>query len=72
MVSSEECQKFKSFVYCGPRLEEQDDGPALVVRVQPRKNNRPVCGSVGTGWAFEDAGQPRIDPRGTGTVRSLK
>jgi transposase len=36
-------EKFKSFVYRNARLEERDDGPALVVRIEPRKNNRPVC-----------------------------
>jgi transposase len=36
-------EKFKSFVYRNARLEEHDDGPALVVRIEPRKNNRPVC-----------------------------
>jgi transposase len=40
-------EKFKSFVYRGARLEEQDDGPALVVRVEPRKRNRPVCAGCG-------------------------
>ncbi len=40
-------EKFKSFVYRGARLETQDDGPALVVRVEPRKNNRPVCSACG-------------------------
>ncbi len=40
-------QKFKSFVYRSARFEEQDDGPALVVRVEPRRNNRPVCAGCG-------------------------
>jgi transposase len=40
-------EKFKSFVYRTARFEEQDDGLALVVRVEPRRNNRPVCARCG-------------------------
>ena len=40
-------EKFKSFVYGEARLEEQDDGPALVVQMQPRKNSRPYCSGCG-------------------------
>ncbi len=40
-------EKFKSFVYGEARLQEQDGGPALVVRVQPRKNGRPSCSGCG-------------------------
>jgi len=40
-------EKFKSFVYGGVSLEEQDNGPALVVHIQPRRNNRPVCSGRG-------------------------
>jgi transposase len=40
-------EKFKSFVYGAARLEEQDDGPAVVVRVRPRKNGRPRCSGCG-------------------------
>jgi transposase len=36
-------EKFKSFVYADAHLEEQAGGPALVVRIAPRKNNRPYC-----------------------------
>ena len=36
-------EKFKSFVYGEAWLEEQVGGPALVVQVIPRKNNRPYC-----------------------------
>ncbi len=47
-------EKFKSLVYRGARVEEQDDGPALVVRVRPRKNNRPVCSTCGkAGRAYD-------------------
>jgi transposase len=40
-------EKFKSFVYGEAFLEEQDDGPALVVQVRPRKNSKPVCSGCG-------------------------
>ena len=40
-------EKFKSFVYGEARLEEHDDGPALVVQMQPRKNSRPFCSGCG-------------------------
>jgi hypothetical protein len=40
-------EKFKSFVYRDARLEERDDGPALVVRIAPRKNSRPCCSGCG-------------------------
>lgn len=40
-------QKFKSFVYGKASLEKHDDGLALVVEVQPRKNSRPVCSGCG-------------------------
>jgi hypothetical protein len=41
-------EKFKSFVYDEVRLEEQDDGPALVVRTEPRCNSRPTCHAAQT------------------------
>lgn len=40
-------EKFKSFVYAGAILEERAGGPALVVRVRPRKNGRPYCSGCG-------------------------
>ena len=40
-------EKFKSFVYGEARLEERDGGPALVVRVLPRKNGKPSCSGCG-------------------------
>jgi transposase len=40
-------EKFKSFVYAEAFLEELDDGPALVVRVRPRKNGKPRCSGCG-------------------------
>ncbi len=40
-------EKFKSFVYGEANLEEQDDGPALVVTMHSRKNSRPFCSGCG-------------------------
>jgi transposase len=40
-------EKFKSFVYGAARLEEHEGGPALVVRVRPRKNSLPHCCGCG-------------------------
>src|SRR5271167_3458227 len=40
-------EKFKSFVYGAARLEELQDGPALLVQVRPRKNGLPCCSRCG-------------------------
>jgi transposase len=40
-------EKLKSFVYREARLEERDDGPALVVHIEARKNSRPFCSGCG-------------------------
>jgi transposase len=40
-------EKFKSFVYGAAHIEQRDDGPALVVEVEPRKNSRAVCSGCG-------------------------
>ena len=40
-------EKFKSFVYRDASLQERDDGPALVMRIEPRKNGRPFCSGCG-------------------------
>jgi len=40
-------EKFKSFSYGEARLEERDGGPALMVRVLPRKNGKPCCSGCG-------------------------
>jgi transposase len=40
-------ERFKSFVYGEARLEERDGGPALMVRVLPRKNGKPCCSGCG-------------------------
>jgi transposase len=47
-------EKFKSFVYSNARLEELEDGPALVVKVLPRKNSRPHCSGCGRPGAVYD------------------
>jgi hypothetical protein len=36
-------ENFKPFVVGDARLEELDDGPALVVEMKPRKNGRVFC-----------------------------
>jgi transposase len=55
-------EKFKSFVYRGARLEDQDDGLALVVNVQPRKHNRPVCSGCGQrGPAYDHLQERRFE-----------
>jgi transposase len=55
-------EKFKSFVYRSVRLEEQDDGPALVVKVEPRRNNRPVCSGCGKiGPAYDHMEERRFE-----------
>jgi transposase len=47
-------EKFKSFVYGEARLEERDDGPALVVQILPRRNSRPFCSGCGRrGQAYD-------------------
>ena len=40
-------EKFKSFVYAEASLEDRDDGPALVVQIEPRKNSRVFCSGCG-------------------------
>ena len=40
-------EKFKSFVHGEARLEEHEDGPALVIQIEPRKNSRPFCSACG-------------------------
>jgi transposase len=40
-------EKFKSFVHGEARWEEHDDGPALVIQIEPRKNSRPFCAGCG-------------------------
>ena len=47
-------EKFKSFVYGAARLEQVQDGPALVVQVRPRKNGRPCCAGCGLAGATYD------------------
>ena len=40
-------EKFKPFVVGGAILEERDDGPILVVQIEPRKNGRAFCSGCG-------------------------
>jgi transposase len=55
-------EKFKSFVYGAARLEEGADGPALVVRVRPRKNGRPHCSGCGRpGTAYDRLEERRFE-----------
>jgi transposase len=55
-------EKFKSFVYGEVTLEEHDDGPALVVRMTPRKNSRVFCSSCGRlGPAYDRLEERRFE-----------
>src|SRR4051795_3540696 len=55
-------EKFKSFVYGAARLEEGADGPALVVRIRPRKNGRPHCSGCGApGPAYDRLEERRFE-----------
>ena len=55
-------EKFKSFVYGEARLEERDDGPALVVQVLPRRNSRPHCSGCGRrGPAYDRLEERRFE-----------
>jgi transposase len=55
-------EKFKSFVYGAARLEEGADGPALVVRVRPRKNGRVHCSGCGRpGRAYDRLKERRFE-----------
>ena len=40
-------EKFKSFVYGDATLKKQYGSHSLVVKIKPRKNNRPVCSGCG-------------------------
>jgi transposase len=55
-------EKFKSFVYGQAHLEERDDGPALVVRMRPRKDSRPYCSGCGRrGRAYDRLEERRFE-----------
>jgi transposase len=55
-------EKFKSFVYGDARLEEQEDGPALVVKVLPRKNGPPHCSRCGrTGLVYDHLAERKFE-----------
>jgi transposase len=52
-------ENFKSFVHGEARLEEHDDGPALVVQIEPRKNSRPFCSGGGRQGRPDDRPEER-------------
>jgi transposase len=55
-------EQFKSFVYGEACLEEQDDGPALMVQVRPRSNSRPYCSGCGRrGPAYDRREERRFE-----------
>ena len=55
-------EKFKSFVSGEASLEEHDDGPALVVRIEPRKNRRVFCSGCGRpGPAYDRLEERRFE-----------
>jgi transposase len=55
-------EKFKSFVYGKVCLEERGDGPALVIRVKPRKNSLPHCSGCGRrGRAYDRLQERRFE-----------
>ncbi len=54
--------EIKSFVYDRARLEDHDDGPALLVQVLPRKNSRPICSGCGCpGPAYDRLDERRFE-----------
>lgn len=55
-------EKYKSFVYGSARIEEQEDGVALVVPVRPRRGSRPVCAGCGCrGPVYDRLSQRRFE-----------
>jgi transposase len=55
-------EKFKSFVYGKARLEKRSDGLALVVKLRPRKNSKPVCSGCGRrGVAYDRLKERRFE-----------
>jgi transposase len=55
-------EKFKSFVYGDAHIEEQADGPALVIQVLPRKNSLPFCsGCYRRGRPYDHLKQRRFE-----------
>ena len=62
MVSSEECQKFKSFVYCGPPGGTRRW--SCPGREGTTSKEQPPGLRFSRNWVGfrKDAGQPRIDP----------
>jgi transposase len=55
-------ENFKPFVVGDARLEELDDGPALVVEMKPRKNGRVFCSRCGlSGPVYDRLEQRRFE-----------
>jgi transposase len=55
-------EKFKSFVYRHTSWVEHDSGAALVVRIEPRKNYRPICSRCGeSGPAYDRLEERRFE-----------
>ena len=55
-------EKFKSFVYGEASLETRDDGWALVVEMEPRKNGRVFCSGCGRpGPAYDHLEERRFE-----------
>jgi transposase len=55
-------EKFKSFVYGEASLETRDDGLALVVEMEPRKNGRVFCSGCGrAGPAYDRLEERRFE-----------
>ena len=55
-------EKFKPFVVDEASLEEHDDGPALIVRMKPRKNGRVFCSGCGRpGPAYDRLEERRFE-----------
>jgi hypothetical protein len=52
-------EKFNSFVYGAARLAEHDDGPVLVVQMEPRTNSRVFCSGCGRPGPVYDRLEPR-------------
>jgi transposase len=52
--------KYKSFVYCSVKWSKRDNEKALLVRVEPRKNSKPICSGCGCKGRVHDRNkQPR-------------
>jgi transposase len=55
-------EKFKSFVYGKVSFEDSGNGPALVVRMKPRRNSRALCSGCGRpGRMYDRLGERRFE-----------